>query len=150
TDLNGIAGMGGRVVAVGAKGTVLDWTGTAWNAAAPFTDADLFAVSRTANDGWIVGARGTIARGATTRALVSSSATFSRLMGVWASAEDDAWAIGADGTLVRWDGNAWTRVMSSATAGLRAVWGSAKADVWAVGENFTILHFDGTSWTKLT
>jgi hypothetical protein len=142
------------VWAVGARGTIAHWTGSAWSIARSGTTEDLFGVwGSAANDVWAVGVRGTIVHWNGFAWSPSKSDTASHLSGVWGNGLGDVWAVGAGGVIIHWDGVHWdgsasSEGVSGTTQDLFAVWGSGpQKDVWAVGGGGTIVHHQGSSWS---
>jgi hypothetical protein len=149
--LQGIWGSNANDVwAVGARGTIVHWDGTAWSTVrAPDPSAfDLQGVWGSApNDIWAVGLRGILhwdGAGWSPPAGVPAMTLF----GVWGSGAKDVWAVGARGVVLRWDGAAWSTIVagSDSASSLGGVWGSGPKDVWAVGAG-AIGHWDGKTWS---
>jgi len=108
-----------------------------------------------ADDLWVVGEAGTIARRAAGEDYLDqlASGTTETLRGVWAASATEAFAVGDNGTILHWDGTAWTPMTTSADPwyGVRlyAVWGTSAGNVFAVGEGGTALRYDGVAWAPL-
>ncbi len=163
-ELQGVWGSdAGNVWAVGAKGTLLRFDGTAWDYALPpeashdensrLGTTGLDAVWGTGrSDVWAVGSGGTILRYDGSRWTdVSPEITRSRLRSVWGSGPDDIWAVGDRGTILHYDGTAWIEDPASGSTDddLYGVWVGGRDDAWAVGESATIFRYDGMAWTEV-
>ena len=161
--LYGVWGSSGtNVYAVGLAGTVLHWSGGAWEAESDpdlGTD-DLYAVwGSSASNVWAVGDFGRIVHfdGADWTTVISDPATAEPLFAVWGNAANSAWAVGNAGTVLHWDGSSWTpQPFSDDGVTLTSVWGTSATDVWAAGfsdgcgcggGDGVLYHYDGTAWT---
>jgi hypothetical protein len=140
----------GDAWAVGEAGTVLHWTGTAWQWAAGGTRHQLDGVwGSSAADVWVVGENGTILH--VTGGVLNSvgDPTGAYLHGVAGSGANDVWAVGDGGAIRHWNGTAWSPIPSGTTASLNAVWSSGASDAWAVGDAGTTLHWTGSAWSPV-
>lgn len=143
------------VWAVGARGTIVHYDGTAWKIVPSGTHVDLTCVSGTSgSDVWAVGARGTLLHfdGATWSP--KTSPTTQPLSGVHAVSASDVYVVGDADTRMHFDGTTWsilpTVYPSAATRpNQNGVWASTTGEVWSVGEPYlmTVPHRTGGTWT---
>ena len=155
-NLSGVWGGGPNDVwAVGWRGTILHWNGSASSSVASGTTANLSGLWGSGpNDLWAVGSTILHWNGTAWSSVASPKNAF--FLNVWGSGPNDVWAVGgsddddcrSDGTILHWNGSAWTAVSSDATDLLTGVWGSRANDVWAVGSG-GIVHWDGSAWTSV-
>ena len=68
-----------------------------------------------------------------------------RLLGLWAAADDDIWAAGTKGLVVHYDGAAWKTIPTGVLQTLRSVAGTASNDVWFSSTDRYLLHTRGIS-----
>ena len=164
-----------RVFAVGSKGIILRYDGSAWDYMTSGTMYQLNGVwGSSATNVFAVGQSGTILHyDGSTWSRMSLPGSFGRMdattfSGVWGSSSHDVFAVGdtvgglgSNATILHYDGNVWSLMTGGAKDDvLRGVWGSSASDVFAVGERHTpsavntsnplralILHYDGTAWS---
>jgi photosystem II stability/assembly factor-like uncharacterized protein len=126
----------------------------AWTRQASGTSNDLNGVSfPNANEGWVVGVRGTILHtsdGGATWSLQPSGTT-ARLTRVQFLNSGVGWAVGGNGTILRTrsGGSDWAVQSSGTTATLRGLCFVTTAEGWIVGDDGTILHTTdgGAAWS---
>lgn len=151
---------GSNVYAVGAGGSVLHWTGAAWDAVVDtaFGGGDLFgAWAGSASDVWVVGDFGTLVHwnGAGWTRFTASPAVAAPLNAVWGSGASDVWAAGGGGTVAHWNGSAWSAAVLDSAVTLYAVWGTSASDAWTAGYDAGaaqahLYHWDGAAWSEVT
>jgi hypothetical protein len=133
------------VFAVGAKGTLLEWTGDRFVAREPFTEGDLNRVwVAAANDVWIIDYAGEVfhydGRDATKVAV--------RGRHVSGSGPDNLWI-----DTQRFDGNAFEDLTPPGWLEARDVLALDRDDVWALGYmsesgETVAMHYDGERWEQ--
>lgn len=142
------------IVAVGERGALLGYDGSAWRMREPVSDASLYDVwGFGIDDAIAVGEQSTILRFDGTRwAAMAAPGEDILFEGVWGSAPDDIYAVGRDGVVAHYDGQSWGMTELPLTDAL-AVWGSGPDDVYVVGAIAgpeqtvaAIFHFDGNDW----
>lgn len=142
------------ILAVGERGALLGYDGSAWRTREPVSDASL-------HDVWGFGPGDAIAVGEASTILRFDGARWTAMAppgedilfeGVWGSAPDDVYAVGRGGVVAHHDGQEWEMTGLPLTDAL-AVWGSGPDDVYVVGaiESLdqtvaAIFHYDGTDW----
>lgn len=149
SDLNAIAGGGGRLYAVGHMGTILSfdeedgWTlledgPTVETINGLFVDGRGRAVA--------VGNLGLLLRanedGAWWRQRIDGLNV--PLRAVWGADAERFYVVGLDGTILRASGEELEPVPGSPKVFLRAIFGTSMADAWIVGWGGTVLHVNGT------
>jgi len=151
-DLHSVWGWSSdNIVAVGQRGTIVCYDGSAWTQIADVTTQDLYGVWGT-DDGasvFAVGHNGTILRYSGDWQPVDNVTT-EDLYGVWGTSSNDVYAVGGKGTLVHFDGVSWTTIGGLPDEDLRGIWGTSPTDVFAVGQAGTILHFTESSQDQMT
>lgn len=135
-----------NVWAVGRRGTIQKFDGSAWSRGPGLTTNNLMSVwGSAADDVWVVGGGELIfhhdGTGWTQQSPGPNSDTFHS---VWGSAPNDVWAGGAFGAIRHFDGTQWS--VAGPRWNLRGFWGSAEDDVWGVVEDGRIVHWDGETW----
>lgn len=143
---------GKDVWAIGSGGTILRWTGNAWNPVTSGTTSDLRGIWGSAPDSiWVVGGNGTILYWNGTIWTKRRSPTTSTIADVWGGAANDVWAIanGDAGLILRKidsNGPEWLIVNSFENFNT-SISGSSPNDIWVVGPSAS--HWDGKQWTSL-
>jgi hypothetical protein len=97
-----------------------------------------------ANDGWAVGAFGTIIHWNGASWSIVTSPTGDTLNSVFTVNSNDAWAVGFSGDIIHWDGTSWKFVTNIDF--LSAVFMVSSSDGWAVSISGKITHWDGSKW----
>ncbi|MCG8417463.1 MAG: hypothetical protein MJE77_05905 [Proteobacteria bacterium] len=135
--------------AVGHEGTILEYNGIEWAAAAlpPGLDQrhweSVWATSR--ENVFVVGDEGAIVHYNGTSWTGMNSGVETNLMSVWGADSDYVFAAGSAGTMIRYSASegAWQPMKTSTLARLLDIWGTDSEHVYAVGEGGTIIHYDG-------
>lgn len=118
--LHGVAQQGGRAVAVGDHGTVVERGASGWRLAAPVADVTLRAVTYSSYGVVAVGDGGTILMNLEGAWKRDDSGTTADLLGVCAGLRE-VYVVGAAGTVLRREGFAWKRVDAPTRADLLGV-----------------------------
>jgi hypothetical protein len=102
-----------------------------------------------ANDVWVIGDRGAIARhhdGAWTSYSQTAVHWPAGVGQLWGSGPNDVWAVVGTGGVLRWNGASWS-AMTSGIADARAIGGTGPTDVWAYGASPpSFRRWTGSSW----
>lgn len=139
------------VWAVGARGTILHFDGTAWNGGQAVTNEDLAGVwGASGQDVWAVGSKGTLLHYDGTRWAASSAGLTSGLNAVFGTSGSDVWAAGEQGKVLHYDGTRWSSVDSGVTTALNAIGGAAPDEIYIVGAMGVILRVQGSGLSKQT
>lgn len=147
-----------NVWAVGERGTIVHFDGTAWTTVETGADYTLWGVWGAApDDVWTVGGSpignvpGAIRHWDGT---AWSDATGVQTEGemffkVWGTASTDVTVVGDGGSILHWNGSAWTKLTSPTQERLTTVIGRGSTDLYAVGGvvSGVLVHGDGTSWS---
>jgi hypothetical protein len=154
--------------------TPLATTVPGWTWYHPKTINDLLAVhTRTDDDAWAVGTKGTILHwDGRTWSNVPGADPRLELYRVQAFGAGDAWAIGIDkatppseaspgpfSVLLHWNGSSWSEVATPIPIRATALWGSAQNDIFVTGTGLrpetptkrdlnVVIHFNGSTWTE--
>ncbi len=147
------------LIAVGAGGTIIRWSGVSWTSVASPVTAGLRGVHGTSgSNAFAVGEQGTFLRWNGTAWTSLATGTTLDLNGVFAVGATDVFAVGQGGLILRWNGIQFTDMTSGMANGPRkafyGVWASSASDVFAVGEGSLgstqgpIWHWNGTSWSR--
>jgi hypothetical protein len=147
-----------NAMAVGMRGNIIHWDGTAWGGMDFGANAGFEAVwCLSPTEAFAVGGGGTIYRFNGTTWSAMPSGTTEGLYGVWGASGSQVYAVGGTAILqnythliLRYDGSAWTPVYSGQGQMLRAVWGASANEIFAVGNYGTILHYNGMGWASMT
>lgn len=110
TGLHDIHGSSGKDIwAVGDRGLLLHYDGTAWKRLKTPVCTALNAVRADGSGGaWIVGDGGTVLRVKDGDCALVERPTGAALYGLWHEAEDCVFVCGADSFVYRWENGAWT------------------------------------------
>lgn len=121
------------VWAVGSRGLVLHFDGTAWTQMSANTSQDLHGIwMASASDGWLVGSGGVVRRwNGSTWATVASSTT-KELRGVYGLSASSVWIVG-DTASRYWNGSSLVSAALS-TPSLDRVFAASASAVFAIGE----------------
>jgi hypothetical protein len=92
-----------------------------------------------ANDGWAVGAFGTIIHWNGASWSIVASPTGDALNSVFMVNSNDAWAVGLSGDIIQWDGTSWKFVTNIDF--LNSVFMVNSQNGWAVGSSGTALYY---------
>ena len=156
-DLNAVWGAGASdAFAVGPRGTLLQFDGSAWKELETNTFKDLRGVGGSSKtDVYVVGDSGTVLHHDGLAWLAQKNSNTYDLYGVWSDGAGVAVAVGASGAILRYDttAKAWkldSNLVTAFTSALYGIWGSSKTDLYAVGEAGSVLHNDGTGWKAMT
>ena len=135
----------------------LHWNGTSWNefpgaVAIPNINSVYMVDS---NNGWAVGALGSIWHWDGTQWNEVESSPMYVFFAVFMNSANDGWAVGEWGTLVppnastvalHWNGTQWTDVGGPTKSPLNSVYMVGPNDGWAVGNGGTIIRWNGVQW----
>jgi hypothetical protein len=148
TSLTTVRTAGGRTLAVGMDGGILQLTGgthPGWIDLRFGTNQELFGVWGSApDDMWAVGGGGAALRSDGHVTSPVATGTQAALADVWGTGPADVWAVGAGGAALHLDdGGAFTAVPTGVAVNLNAVFTAAPGDAWAGGDAATLLHFTG-------
>jgi hypothetical protein len=147
--LNAIFGLdAARIWAVGDKGRIQRWDGSAWKPETSGTEAPLHGVwAADATHTFAVG-DGVILRGDGSSWSLDSPPAKDDWSGISGANPKAAWVVGKRGTILRWDGQAWSVERSAAEReGLLAVSSIDENNAWAVGEA-GLLRRTAAGWRK--
>jgi hypothetical protein len=137
-----------EVFAVGKKGTILRYDGSAWSAMTSGTSADLYGVWGTGpKEVYAVGDQGTLLRYNGTAWSAYGPSTTKAIHAIW-GAGGHLFAVG-QGVIHQHDGKSWSTPALAGLGTLLSVHGSSNSDVYAVG-GMAVLHYDGATWSNLT
>lgn len=129
------------VVAVGARGAILQYDGITWQRAPTSSNDSFQGVWSNGDVVYAVGAGGTVLQRARLgwREVMTGG---SPLQSVWGRASTDVYAAGADGTILRLTGAGWSPVRSNTDHRLLGVWGvgGGVQTVMFAGEGGTFLR----------
>ncbi len=149
-SLSGVSGStNSNVVAVGAFGTVLSYSGGAWTTVnSNGIVADLYAVSAispsdtrlyiTSDDGLLLLSSGSLTRVTTPYA--------PRMFSVSTDATGSLWVGGQRGSVQRLASGSWETI--GLAPDLIDAWTTSATNAWAVGEFGFIYHWNGTTWAR--
>jgi photosystem II stability/assembly factor-like uncharacterized protein len=98
------------------------------------------------NNGWAIGAQGTILHWNGTLWGTSSSPTSQNLYSVAMYDTYNGWAVGNGGTIVHWNGKNWLTTTSPITETLYSIDILSPTNAWAVGDAGKIIHWNGNFW----
>ena len=141
---------GSDVFAVGERGTILHYDGSAWSAQESGTTLNLNGVwGSSGSDVFAVGLGGTILRYDGTAWSAPAIVPDVCLGDVWGSSGSDVYAFGSGGFL-RYDGATWSVLATPAGIvggypGCGRLWGSSPTDVFGVG--YWVYRFNGATWS---
>jgi hypothetical protein len=147
--------------AVGERGTIVRFDGTAFDAWAPPptpTTATLYGVWGPSDDDlWVVGGEPDQSAVALRRDSagwhdVTPAGLTGAFFKVWGTRSDDVYLCGQNGGLWHWDGATLAQIPTTiGRTPLFTVAGNGATDVYAVGGlgTATVLHFNGASWSLL-
>lgn len=137
--------------AVGAQGSVYQFTGTAWQKFNSGVSTTLRAVFCPGpGEAWVVGDAGTVLHIKDAKATVMSAATSQQLLSVWGVGSQDIWAVGALGTVVRYQGAAFVPFTAPATTrAITSVWGNLSSNVFLVAGP-DVFAWNGNNYQKYT
>lgn len=147
-DIEDIAGISGsNIYAVGEKGVVLHFNGTAWSPVPDIpTVQTLNAVwINTPNDIFAVGDFGTILHFNGIGWNIQTTCTNSDLKDIWGFGGSDVYAAGFNGTILHYDGNKWNRENSGSDEDFLTVFGgfngtNGTGTVWVAGTGSDVLQ----------
>jgi hypothetical protein len=143
------------IFAVGDRGTILHYDGSAWCQMSSGTGSDLRCLWGTSStDVYAAGAEGSVLHyDGSTWTTMSADPSW-ELSGIWASSNSDVYCVSngdeADfnsGAVFHYDGSAWAPVANTLES-LWNIWGSSSTDIFAVGNRGTLLHYDGITWSE--
>ena len=100
------------------------------------------------NNGWMVGAGGTVLYYDGTSIAEQTSNTTKDLMAVFFLDASNGWAVGKGGEIIYYNGTEWALQESGTTSDLNGVWFTDASNGWAVGKGGIILHYDGSVWSE--
>lgn len=128
------------------------WDGTVWSFAGKtpggvWADNDLSMLS--ANNGWAVGFKGSIAHWDGFVWTESVSSTSSTLNAIDMVDSNTGWAVGDDGAIQAWGGTAWATYPSPTSVDLHNIDMISADEGWIIGDG-VILYWDGSQWSQYT
>ncbi|MFH1129882.1 MAG: hypothetical protein V1754_01015, partial [Pseudomonadota bacterium] len=126
------------IVAVGDRGTILRFNGTAWIEESDGVLVDLYGVWVGQKMEVAVGQNGTIVWRAESGWEKMNSPTSQDLIAVWGTSAKDIYAISGQGSVIHYDGTRW-EVQHSPAACLMAIRGDSNQNVFAVGCHGSVL-----------
>jgi photosystem II stability/assembly factor-like uncharacterized protein len=127
------------------------WNGQDWQSVIhPGPDPVSDMAFSSSNDGWAVGANGTVYLWDGIQWLSAASPTDNSLLGVVSLAADDVWATGAYGTIIHWDGRSWKTVESASDNYLEAIGFASPSLGWAMGSLVQSVQWDGVRWAHFS
>ncbi len=153
--LQGLAGVGGQVWAVGSLDTILSRTGGGqWqHVSGGPTNADLHAAAAVSpTEAWAVGDNGTAVHYAGGTWQTTNTGVGATLNAVQMVAPADGYAAGGDyggGVILHWDGSQWTTVATPPTP-IRGLAMVGSGEGWAVGDIGIIWHDSGGTWAQVS
>jgi len=132
--------------AVGERGTILGYNGSAWLCMETGVASPLRAVWGAApGDAFAVGDDGVILHYDGNGWSGMDSGSAGALRDVWGTSGDNVYAVGDDGLVLRYNGSVWGGAAAPGTP-LLSVWGSGADDVYAGAANGELYRYNGTSW----
>lgn len=135
--------------AVGEKGAIINWNGTAWQRRLSPTLNSLKSVALvSATLGWAVGENGVILQWNGSSWVQIASPTTQTLYVVKMLSGTNGYAAGNRDTLLHWDGSSWTVVYfgNNPYGSIRSLAVLGNNDLWAGGSAGWISHWNGSSW----
>lgn len=138
--------------AVGDKGRIARWDGSAWTVFNSPVTSDLNAVDMiTANDGWALGDSGTILHWDGNNWALFPSPTLSTFYDISSVSSSDAWSVAYNG-IYHYSGSEWNTVSTpnNYSRAISVTPGSNGNEVWAVGWYGSILRWNGSNWSVAT
>jgi tRNA A-37 threonylcarbamoyl transferase component Bud32/photosystem II stability/assembly factor-like uncharacterized protein len=146
TTLLAGASAAGRAWAVGYRGTIAHFDGTAWRATTVGDRILRGVAARSADEVWVVGDKGTVLRRDGGEWREVPSPTTRTLSGVWIAGPDRVYVVGDGGTILQ-GGSAGLKAMASGTTrALAAIGGPDEQHLFAVGQGGTVLERRGDRW----
>ncbi|MDH3531990.1 MAG: hypothetical protein OEO82_03615, partial [Gammaproteobacteria bacterium] len=134
-----------NVIAVGKKGVIYRYDGSAWSAMAGPGNEDLNDVEVVdANTAFAVGRDGEVLQLAGGVWTSIGGFTKEDLLGVWAASPTEVYVVGNKGTLYRYDGSSWTDQSAAASTDNKDIedaWGDANF-FYAVAEDGRLYRYD--------
>ncbi len=141
-DFQGVAPLGGGLLAVGRSGSVQLQTAGGWTVYAAGLDEDLYAVAAFGpTSAWVAGARGATYRLEAAGWRPVATGVTTTLRAIAATAVDDVVVVGDDATILVWRGT-WARVESPVRVNFRA---ALRVDngTYIAGDQGTLLRVSG-------
>jgi hypothetical protein len=136
------------MVAVGAKGTILQWNGQAWSSAASPVGLTLRSVwGRSPKDIYAVGEAGSIVHFDGQRWALQPSGTQRNLNGIHGN-RSSVMAVGAWGTLLTLTDGRWAPMPLPTQPTLNAIAVEDNGQAVAVGDIGALLEYDGQTWRE--
>ncbi|MFH1139215.1 MAG: fibronectin type III domain-containing protein [Pseudomonadota bacterium] len=138
--------------AVGSRGTIIHYTGAAWEVMPSPTTSALYGVWGTSDaDVYAVGANGVILHwdgGAWSLTSIGSSSGSVNL-GVWGLASNNVY-VGGQAGVFHYNGAKWTKIEDGLPADLTVTgfWGLDAGNIYAYSNADGIWHFNGSGWTQ--
>lgn len=144
-EFRGISGNDdASVIAVGKKGTIVQFDGSTWSPMTSPTNKDLNDVEVVGAAAFAAGANGTTVQLVGSTWITHTGFTNQELHGVWAASANEAYVVGNKGAIYAWDGSAWTSQNAASGAGnmkLVDAWGDANG-FYALGDKGVIYRYD--------
>jgi photosystem II stability/assembly factor-like uncharacterized protein len=137
--------------AVGQGGALLVWNGSffAPTSIGGSTPALNGVWASGANNVFVVGNNGFIARYDGSNWLSQTSSTSQNLRAVFGVSATRAYAVGDSGAVLTYDGTSWSAV-GGATVNLRAVWAQSATEIYAAGDSGKVYRSTGGAFTEMT
>jgi photosystem II stability/assembly factor-like uncharacterized protein len=131
---------------VGEAGTVMRWDGITWTTANRFTQADLYAVTLSADNVWAAGERGAFVHWIQGQPQVILTPFQVTLKRIGFSDSGIGWAVGAEGTILRYDGNAWSRIGVPISLDFSGLFIDGEDIPWVTGAGGVIGRVTADGW----
>jgi hypothetical protein len=77
-----------------------------------------------------------------------TSPTQTKLLALWAGADDNVYAVGDAGVVLHYDGTSWTQQTGPSTDTLTGIWGSG-SELVVVASNGNAFHYTGGAWQSI-
>lgn len=132
--------------AVGQRGMILHYDGSAWKTVSSGITEDVRAVWGVSENDIFIALKNSILSydGDSWSELTTSTA---ELYDLWASSSEDVYAVGRNGVVLHYDGESWSSTVLDRSPNLEAIWGISKDEVYVAGEKY-VFRFDGNDWTS--
>jgi photosystem II stability/assembly factor-like uncharacterized protein len=130
---------------------ILRWDGITWTRIFTSTEQLRSVAMVSADEGWIVGDKGTILQWNGSDWAQFTSPVSETLYSLSMVSPSEGWAVGEHGTILRWNGSVWTVFPTSdSDVHLFAVDLIAANSGWAVGTGGRVLRWNGNIWEQLS
>jgi hypothetical protein len=138
-----------RLVAVGNRGAVFHFDGSAWKRAASSTSVNLHAVTGNGSGTmYAAGGDRTVVRfdGSRWGVIAEDPGSGIAYHDVWCG-NGMVYVVGGEGSASRFNGVVWEALDTGLETNLFSVWGTAADNVYAAGQG-GVLRFDGKAWRR--